>query len=162
MPAYAIGRLQMKEAQETWRSRVKYSWYCRDMLRSQPVWWDHEMAHEVADPAQVTVASIGAVPTDAELFVHPVAESPHDVLLLAVKGVGRNGRRQECMAGGRTRNGEERGRRRARYRCRDVSLMTPLTSQSIGSPPSTAKRFRSIAYTRTLTAPGTPTSDATA
>jgi hypothetical protein len=58
-----------------------------DMLRGELIGRDHEVAHEVADPAQVAVASTGAVPTDTELFVHPVAESPQDVLLLASRGV---------------------------------------------------------------------------
>src|SRR5262245_45102659 len=35
------------------------------------------------------------------------------------------------MAGGRKRNGEERGRKRARYRYRDVCLMAPFSSQSV-------------------------------
>src|SRR5262245_3250741 len=33
-------------------------------------------------PAQMAVAGSGAVPEDAKLFVHPVAESPHNVRLL--------------------------------------------------------------------------------
>src|SRR5215471_13364686 len=98
------------------------------MLRGEPIGRDHEVAYEVADTAQVAVAGIGAVPTDAELVIHPVAESPHDVLLRAGKDVGRHIRRQESMAGGQRRNEEERGRGQVRYDYCDVFLMRFFSS----------------------------------
>ena len=64
-----------------------------DLLRGEPIWWDHEVPDEVPDTAQVALAGVGAVAPDAQLLVHPIAESPHDVLLLR-EGCRTNIRRQ--------------------------------------------------------------------
>jgi hypothetical protein len=125
------------------------------MLRGEPIGRDHEVAYAVADTAQVAVAGIGAVATDAELFIHPVAESPHGVLLRAGKGVGRHIRRQESLAGGLRRNGEERGRRQVRYGYRDVSLMRFFSSQSVNWFSLHREAVSFNTQTQTLTAPGT-------
>ena len=45
-----------------------------DLLKGEPIWWDHEVADEVADTAQVALAGVGAVSPDAELLVHPIAD----------------------------------------------------------------------------------------
>ena len=52
-----------------------------DELRGELIRGAHEVAHKVVDTAHVALPGVGAIPTDAEIFVHPVAESPHDVLL---------------------------------------------------------------------------------
>jgi len=55
-----------------------------DVLRGELIRGAHEVAHEMADTAQVALARVGAVATDAEIFVHPVVDSAHDVLLCRV------------------------------------------------------------------------------
>src|SRR5262249_38237654 len=99
-----------------------------DMLRGEPIGRDHEVAYEVADTAQVAVAGIGAVPTDAGVVIHPGAGSPPYVLLPAGQADGRHIRRDESMAGGRRRNEEERGRGQVRYDYCDVFLMRFFSS----------------------------------
>ena len=81
-----------------------------DLLRGQPIWGDHEVAHEVPDTAQVARTGVGAVAPDAELLVHPIADPMTSSSWM--KGAGR----RERMAGGR-RGAEEtadEGRRATR------------------------------------------------
>jgi hypothetical protein len=100
-----------------------------DMLRGEPIGRGHEVPREVADTAQVAVAGIGAVPTDAGLFIHPVAESPHDALLLAVTGVGRTADGRSVWL--EVRSGTEKDGTKAGALPRRT-LMTLFSSQSIG------------------------------
>ena len=52
-----------------------------DVLEGELIGGPHEVADEVADAAHIALAGVRAVPPDAELLVHAIAELAHDVLL---------------------------------------------------------------------------------
>jgi hypothetical protein len=52
-----------------------------DVLEGELIGGPHEVADEVADAAHIALAGARAVPPEAELLVHAIAELAHDVLL---------------------------------------------------------------------------------
>src|SRR6266496_5284896 len=52
-----------------------------DVLQRELIRGPHEVADEVADAAHIAVAGARAVPSEAKLVVHAIAELAHDVLL---------------------------------------------------------------------------------
>jgi len=51
------------------------------MLEGELIGGPHDVADEGADAAHIALAGARAVPPDAELFVHAIAELAHGVLL---------------------------------------------------------------------------------
>jgi len=52
-----------------------------DVLQGELIRGPHEVADKVADAAHIAVAGARAVPSEAKLVVHAIAELAHDVLL---------------------------------------------------------------------------------